>query len=255
MAVIDCLNYVSNLPPFTLLQSWEAKQGVMFGLEKSGKTTLLYRLKCPLWKQDQLMKDIKYIKDAKKDPAYHYEELPPIDRWRYGIWDVPAKEVELNLCNLFYKYLRISLVFFVVDVKQESLDNIERMERCRRLLDFLSNEDELRRAVFIIVYNIFDAPVGVDKAQDEAFTLSPDELLDATREFLGIEELKSQQDFKERFAECKLNVTHGLNASQKMETHVWTVSETEGEGWSTTSSWRDLMQSVRIMCEDIDEKP
>jgi len=220
MAVVDCIRYLGQLPPFTLLQNIDAYQCLMYGMEGSGKTTLLYKLKCPNWKKDQLIKEIAYIKNAHKDPAYHYEEFVSYRGFKYGVWDVPAQEIRLNLTNMFYKYLRISCVFFVVDTRQETAENMVKMEETRRLFEFLLNEDELRKCAFILIYNNFEdvsgnvqtsqsssktGAAGNKDAAGEQSTDSRQPYEDVIRNILGVEEVAQSAAHKTRFKEISLN--------------------------------------------------
>lgn len=219
MALIECVRYLGTLPPFSLLQNLDAYQCLMYGMEGSGKTTLLYKLKCPNWKKDQVIKEIKYIKDAHKDPAYHYEEFVGPRSFKYGIWDIPAMEVRLNLTNMFYKFLRISCVLFVVDTREETAQDLEKMERTRMLFEYLLNEDELRRCAFILIYNNTYEDVNGEatptphktvpslhkNAAAEKTTQSRSPYENAIREMLGIEEVLEAPQHKTRFYEVSLN--------------------------------------------------
>lgn len=210
MAAIDCLRYMSSIPPFSLLNNPDVYQCLMFGMEGAGKTTLLYKLKCPNWKKEQVIKEIRHIKKTEKDPAYHYEEFPGTHGIRFGIWDIPGDEIALNMGNMFYKYLRIHTVFFVVDTRKAAIQNVEKMEATKRLFEFLLNEDELRSAAFILVYNCFDdvAPSsqsspGEDPAERFTERRRPEEQI--IREILGVQEVKECPQHKHRFFEKNLN--------------------------------------------------
>jgi len=138
-------------PPFSWFASDDRNQIVMFGLENAGKTTLLYRLKVKDWKRQEIVKDMEVLKGM--DPSYHYEEFPAFGSFRYGIWDIPGGEVMRRMWPMFYRYLRISAVLFVVNTKDETVEDLEKMDLNRRLLHFLLNEDELRCAAFVVILN------------------------------------------------------------------------------------------------------
>jgi len=218
--MIDCIRYLGSIPPFTLMQSLDADQCLLYGMEGSGKTTLLYKLKCPNWRKDQLIKDIKYIKDAHKDPAYHYEEFVGYRGFRYGIWDIPADEVQLNLTNVFYKFLRVSCVFFVVDTRKETAEDLEKIERTRRLFEFLLNEDELRGTAFVLIYNNYDDFDGtasvkplpaakMDNATKSVGVKNEGHALtayaNAVREMLGVEQMLESPAHSKRLFEISIN--------------------------------------------------
>jgi hypothetical protein len=193
----------------------------LYGLEGSGKTTLLYKLKCPNWKKEQISKEMKFMKEARKDPAYHYEELM-IGRYTYGIWDIPSDEIDLGLTSMFYKYLRINCVFFLVDARQEFAENFQKTEKAKTLLRFRLNEDVLRGAVFVLIYNVRDDPVSASKVEEavaelespvkdvtgastpRVVTRGPYE--NAVREILEVEEIVASPQNSFRFKEFRMNV-------------------------------------------------
>lgn len=244
MAVTDCLRMVKNMPPFNLLQDTNVSQCLMYGMEGAGKTTLLYKLKCPLWKKEQLVMAVENIKNQKgvpgplgpssKDPAYHYEVFA--DSFKYTIWEVPAlmtsanakergsdqkEQVRLNMTNLFYKFLNVTCVFFVADTRPETVKDMVKMEEAKRLFDFLLNEDELRKCVFILIYNVHEESAKPGKGGEEVLKDKKGKLVpsivddskklklkpyeNAVSEFLEIEKVKEAPQHKMRFKDFRIN--------------------------------------------------
>jgi len=240
MAVVDCIRYIGSIPPFTLLQTHNVYQCLMYGMEGAGKTTLLYKLKCPGWKKEQLIKEIKFIKKD-KDPGYHYEEFAGHSGFRFGIWDIPGDEIPLNIGNMFYKYLRIYGVFFVVDARMQAIENVEQMEKTRRLFEFLLNEDELRMTAFILVYNIFGDLGASDRHRGPSASkvssanssdgvhrpseIRPEVLL--IRQILGVQEVCDAPQHRGRFHEISLNCAD-----------------------VDTNSWREAVDHMRSVIKD-----
>lgn len=128
-------------------------QIVMLGLEGSGKTTLLYKLKVPGW--TEMSRDMQKAKEKDRhwDVGYHYEEFQNGRLKWYGIWDVPGSDEMIPLWNLFYRYIVVSAVIFVVDAAPGQDEAMEQVQKARRWLHFLLNEDEIRSAAFIVIVN------------------------------------------------------------------------------------------------------
>jgi GTPase SAR1 family protein len=198
-------------------------------MEGAGKTTFLYKLKCEGWKPDQIIKEMKYLKDTGKDPVYHYEEFAGPKHYKYGIWDIPGQSVDLGLTNMFYKYIRIAAVLFMVDTRKEFAEDHEKVERTKATLDFLLNEDELRNSVFVLIYNVrstdtsssskkdakgaSNAKKDAKKATTDEAQTTPAELMgesiyeQAVKDMLQVEWIKEQPQHKHRFLECRLNAS------------------------------------------------
>jgi len=184
-------------------------QMVMLGLEGAGKTTILYKLKMPNWKD--IAKDLKRSKDKagkagnesdkngkekssqqELDPGYHYEELHSSNLGPYGIWDVPGHEAYIPLWPIFYRYIRVAAVLFVVDGHSDPPDPkkwIDARDALRRLL----NEDELRDAAVICIINVGGDKNDKNAVQNEKNTRQeiPD-IVHRIEDALGINEIKMQ---------------------------------------------------------------
>lgn len=141
----------------------EVQQFLILGPEKSGKTTLLYRLKFGLeW--TNMSQDLEEMRNPNNEEAFdtgfHYEEFSMLSNC--GLWDVPAGL--RDVWNAWYNTLVIHGIFFVVDAadlelitrKRESRRVEEanmRISKARKTLQALICEDDLRRACFTVVIN------------------------------------------------------------------------------------------------------
>lgn len=212
-------------------------------MEGAGKTTFLYKLKCESWKQEQIIKEMKYLKDLGKDPVYHYEEFLGPRSYKYGIWDIPGQEVDLGLTNMFYKYLRVAAVFFMVDTRREFAEDYEKVEKTKALFDFLLNEDELRNCAFVLIYNIRDTensskPSTPKKTSMEEPQTVPTEQLgesiyeQAVKEMLQVEWVKEQPQHKHRFLERRFNASNPDRAAWNNNTilPIWRIQRESTAG-------------------------
>merc|ERR1719401_2468812 len=124
-----------------------------------------------LQRPKELKDSIRNVPPA--DPGYHYEELYHNSMGRYGIWDVPGNEAYVRMWPMFYRYVNITAVIFVVDVKPDYVTTPEgenRIAKARRLMRFLLNEDELRVAAFVLILNTVSKD---EKAVQNVRTLAP----------------------------------------------------------------------------------
>mmetsp|Transcript_40608 Transcript_40608/g.107614 ORF Transcript_40608/g.107614 Transcript_40608/m.107614 type:complete len:216 (-) Transcript_40608:15-662(-) len=131
----------------------EKPQFLILGLDGVGKTMLLYKLKFnKAWgekMEDELAQMRKpNEKDEIEDCSYHYEEFT--SEMNCGIWEVPGTPAMIMTWKYFYSAIRMHAVIFVVDSLEE---DEQRIELSKRLLHGLLNEDELRRAAFLIIFN------------------------------------------------------------------------------------------------------
>mmetsp|Transcript_75411 Transcript_75411/g.245299 ORF Transcript_75411/g.245299 Transcript_75411/m.245299 type:complete len:224 (-) Transcript_75411:85-756(-) len=145
MAVICaqiCKVFKSNLEK-------QFQQFLILGPEKSGKTTLLYRLKFGKNWHD-MSKDLELMrnewKDDDWDAGFHYEEYSMMSNC--GVWDIPAHLSQV--VNTWYNSLLIHGVFFVVDANDT---DPQRILEARNALHRLMNEDALRKAAFAVIIN------------------------------------------------------------------------------------------------------
>mmetsp|Transcript_7788 Transcript_7788/g.8480 ORF Transcript_7788/g.8480 Transcript_7788/m.8480 type:complete len:184 (-) Transcript_7788:83-634(-) len=113
----------------------EVKQVFLCGLDGSGKTTFLYtKILQPGWKADSTM-------------GFNYEEIREEGK-KIGIWDVGGKDSTRSLWATYYRNVRMNGVIFLVDTA-----DADRIPEARRLLHLLANEEELREAIFLIIFN------------------------------------------------------------------------------------------------------
>ncbi|CAK9085513.1 unnamed protein product [Durusdinium trenchii] len=130
--------------------SSEFPQFLILGLDKSGKTTLLYRLKIGSgWTNIASdMADMRTPQDGKvEDPGYHYEELTR--SFSVGVWEVPGTEAMRHIWKLFYQSIKIHCVVFVVAGDETE----ERIDAAKRHLHVLMSEAELRNTCFCVIIN------------------------------------------------------------------------------------------------------
>jgi len=190
MAITSCAQSWFERPPFIWFRSDERKQFLFMGLKESGKTTLLYRLKIPNWKTREIIKDMKHLKSRPEiDPAHHYEEMTSLSGQRYGIWDVPGHMEDF--WPMFYKYLRITAVFFIVKATREFILNVKEVDEVRTKMTRLLYEAELRKAVFVLILN---APSEGPETQDNFKDYDS-----ALRKMLGVSHLQSLEPHKDLF--------------------------------------------------------
>jgi GTPase SAR1 family protein len=155
----------------------------LFGPEDGGKTTLLYHLKLPDWKKEDLASTIHRLKgkgdkaeDRKflnnRDPGYHYEEFTlGGNLGKYGLWDVPGFKEMQPMWPMYYRYINVTAVLFIVNgsrawaektfdtdgggaAKETWQDKFEDfMAKTKHQLEFMLNEDELRLCAFFLIIN------------------------------------------------------------------------------------------------------
>lgn len=113
---------------------------VMLGLDKSGKTEILYRSKWKDWRERIL-----------PTPVFNVEIVRPYKDVRYKIWDVSGKE---HIRPLWKAYARqTDAIIFVVDSANE-----ERMDEAKEELFNLVNCAQLNGAPILVFANMQDLP-------------------------------------------------------------------------------------------------
>jgi GTPase SAR1 family protein len=108
-------------------------QVLILGLDGAGKTTFLYADK---WD------------NFEPTMGFNYEEIHLRGIVKVGLWDLGGKATLKCLWPTVYKNIHFSAVVFVIDA-----DKPDRFYEARRELQILVNEEELREAAFLIVFN------------------------------------------------------------------------------------------------------
>ncbi|CAD7941327.1 unnamed protein product [Amoebophrya sp. A120] len=161
----------------------ETYQFLMLGPHNAGKTTLLYKLKLgDNWKKQEIIRDMKSIKDKEDSGAgCHYEEFRG-KGMTYGIWDLPGKKAARTLWPIFYRFLQIDAVLLCLDkmvLLDQSAEALETCEELKKLIAFMVHEPELRSAAFAILLNEKDNVKELEDLSDRD-----------CREILGLHELQ-----------------------------------------------------------------
>eukprot|EP00440_Ansanella_granifera_P058699 gb/GFBE01063623.1/.p1 GENE.gb/GFBE01063623.1/~~gb/GFBE01063623.1/.p1 ORF type:complete len:230 (+),score=53.24 gb/GFBE01063623.1/:1-690(+) len=210
----QCTRAIAEKPPFSWFQGSQNYQFLMLGLEGAGKTTFLYKLKVNGYKKADIIKDMAFLKQAGRDPGYHFEELQSSITGPYAIWEVPGNDMMRRLWPMFYRYVRIRCVLFVVDAFTPdacslSKENIQRLAKARDSLHFLLNEDELRTSAFYLVLNVDDTADDADEEEHK------EQQNNALFEMLGVPEI--EQRFPDRFRTVTLNCASVTRKDPKWE--------------------------------------
>lgn len=140
---------------------------IILGPEAAGKTTLLYKLKCPSW--TGIKSAITTMRAENDDVGYHYEEFTA--PFLHGIWEVPGNEAMKYMWPSFYRAIKMHGVVYVVDEedlpdlvgitppnkdkdkKPEARQRDDNLLEIRRDLHCLMAEDDLRNSGFAIIVN------------------------------------------------------------------------------------------------------
>eukprot|EP00931_Biecheleriopsis_adriatica_P103038 TRINITY_DN7792_c0_g1_i1.p1 TRINITY_DN7792_c0_g1~~TRINITY_DN7792_c0_g1_i1.p1 ORF type:complete len:249 (+),score=71.10 TRINITY_DN7792_c0_g1_i1:29-748(+) len=217
----ECTAALAEKPPFSWFQPNQNYQFLFLGLEGAGKTTFLYKLRINGYKKAEITKDLEYLKKQGKDKGFHYEgEFSSAHCGQYGIWDIPGNDEMRRLWPLFYRYIRISCVFFVVDAFSEDAckltkENLKRLTKARETMFYLLNEDELRKSAFFLVLNVADRKTA--GTEDMQKTLEQEQLDMALFEMLGVPELERAPQHKNRFRKVVLSCANITRRDQEWE--------------------------------------
>lgn len=112
------------------------KQILILGLENAGKTTLFNLMTNPKKKFFEILPTLSY--NIENDSKYK----------NFTIWDIGGKKSLRVLWPSIYKNIIVNCIIFVVDISDEDRTLEAKME-----LKKLMNEEELRSAILIIVFN------------------------------------------------------------------------------------------------------
>lgn len=113
---------------------------VMLGLDKSGKTAILYRSKWKDWKER-----------IAPTPVFNVEVVRPYKDLRFKIWDVSGKEHIRPLWKALVRHT--DAIIFVVDSANE-----ERIEEAKQELFNLVNCAQIKGAPILVLANKQDLP-------------------------------------------------------------------------------------------------
>jgi GTPase SAR1 family protein len=117
-------------------RSRQVPQALLLGLEGAGKSVFLEA--DSISSHSSVTSTIGY-KTAKIE----------VGPFSIQVWDVGGKEPLVPLWPAFYRNVIYTAVIFVIDVEDET-----KFARARRELLLLTNEEELRDAIFVIVLNV-----------------------------------------------------------------------------------------------------
>lgn len=123
-------------------------QVLLAGLDDAGKTTFL------------LADVVKSVQTIESTYGFNYQEKVIGEVLRVGIWDLGGRESLRCLWPSFYRNIPFAAVIYLVNPWQE-----ERLPEARRELQILTNEEELREAVFCILINTHGSKEPVKEAE------------------------------------------------------------------------------------------
>jgi ADP-ribosylation factor protein 1 len=79
-----------------------------------------------------------------------------------GFWDVGGKDTIRSLWPSFYKNINVHGIIFMIDAKDE-----ERLPEARMELHKLMNEEELRNAVLLVIFNLKESSDETKETEDQ----------------------------------------------------------------------------------------
>ena len=113
-------------------------QILIVGPEGAGKTTLVFG---------------ETSEETQPTQGYNREEKNFLDKdsqgRRISVWDVSGKEALKPLWSSYYKNILFSAVIFVIDSNDK-----KNFDNAIRDLHYLTNEEELRDAAFLVLFNM-----------------------------------------------------------------------------------------------------
>ena len=113
---------------------------IMLGLDKAGKTHMLYTYKVG----DGGMDTIKKLKNTL---GMNYEQVT--ESVDFNVWDVSGNKLLRKHWKLYAKSIPISAVIYVVNISEE----IDRVRESQMELSKIINESSLFDCILAIVYN------------------------------------------------------------------------------------------------------
>ena len=112
------------------------KQILILGLDNAGKTTLFNLMTNPKKKVMETLPTINY--NIENDSKYK----------NFTIWDIGGRKSLRVLWPSIYKNIAVNSIIFVVDISNE-----DRILEAKMELKKLMNEEELRSAFLIVLFN------------------------------------------------------------------------------------------------------
>lgn len=117
-------------------------QVLLLGLEGTGKSTFLKRV-------IETLKPIKEDVTLEQTLGFNFATLT-ISTVSFDIWDLGGDATSRDFWSTFYRTLQINLVFFFIDISEQSTFASSLKELLR-----IINEEELKFAKFYIIFNCF----------------------------------------------------------------------------------------------------
>lgn len=128
-------------------------QVLLVGQEGSGKTTLVSGESS---EEPEPTQAYNRVEKCFTDKAYGK---------RISVWDVSGKDALRPLWNSYYKNIAFSGVIYVID------SNTGDYEKATKDIHYLTNEEELRDAAFLVLFNMKNAQKGAVGRNDKELSI------------------------------------------------------------------------------------
>lgn len=182
---------------------------LFLGPEGSGKTTLLYATLIPEWG------DI--ASEMTPTKGVHLEMLKRGNA-KVGLWDVGGSTPAQFIWPLLYRFVSFKAIVFVIS----SLDR-ESSTEAKEWLQRLTAEEELRKALILVVVNSFDQNI-------------PDETVESILATLKISHLQKQLETPQRLRWFVVNA-RAAERDQNWQAFLdWAANNNSGGAGLTSSS-------------------
>lgn len=121
--------------------STQEKNVLLLGLERAGKTHMLYTYLVG----EGGMHTTKKLKDTLGMNYEHAVETPS----NFDVWDISGNPLLRKNWSLYIKNIPVSGILYLVNVSED----IERLRESKKMLHRVLNEPALQDAVLVVVYN------------------------------------------------------------------------------------------------------